>query len=338
VIPAFVLLVAAACLPWPLVRWTLFAVGLWLLGSWAWSRVLARWVVVTTPFPRERSFSGQTTDVHYQAKNRSWLPAGVVRVADSAGNLETFGALRHFVGLGPRALARFHHQLKGRERGQVELGPFTVSGSDPAGVFPFTRVQKDGRELLVYPPLRPPPPVSEAGFVGGNRQNDAFWLEDDSRFRSFREFREGDELSRLVASASARWQGPLVRTFDRTRALPALVFVDLRWDQYPLKKRWALVDQAIETAAGLLWFFLRRGETVWLSVVGHRAEGAERWGPESSVADAAGLLEALALLRPTEASVVWDHALWRAELPSAPLQLWRVIPDAGEIRVETTRI
>ncbi len=337
-IPGALLLVAAACLPWPLVRWSLFTVGFWLVASALWSRVLARFLVVETPFPRERSFSGQLTDVHYQLKNRSWLPTGVVKLTDSAANLETFGPLRHYVSLGPLAKARFHHQLRGRERGAVELGPFTVTGSDPAGLFPFRRVQKDGRELLVYPPLATPPPVSDAGFAGGNRQKDLFWAEDDSRFRSFREFREGDELSRLVASASARWQGPLVRTFDRTRALPALVFVDLRLEAYPLKRRWSLVDEAVEAAAGLLWLFLRRGETVWLSVVGHRAEGDELWGPVRSLADAAVLLETLALVRPLETAVTWDEALWRAQLPPAVRQLWRVYPALREVRVETARV
>ncbi|MEI8093478.1 MAG: DUF58 domain-containing protein [Spirochaetales bacterium] len=337
------LVLAGLAVPWPLVRWSLVLVGLFVAASRAWALLLSTSLRVKAEFPTERSFSGQVLEVRYRLENRGPLASGVVHLADFAGNLEILGSARHFVSPGPLGVRRFGYRLKPNARGLVELGPFEVSASDPAGFFPFRNVQKgDQRRLVVYPPLRPGTDLSDDGLPPGSRQRDHYWEEDNTRFRAYREFREGDELSRLVASASSRLQMPVVRTFDRTRAYPVLVFLDLRLHRYPLKQRWAVVERVVETAAGMLWAALSRGETAWMSAIGHRATddiagGAERWGPGNDPASAQGFLEALAVIRPWEGTPAldWDEAAWWGSLPAPPLQVFRLGPRPQQIGAAT---
>jgi uncharacterized protein (DUF58 family) len=321
------LVLAGLMLPWPLVRWALLSLGLFVLASSAWSALVARQLRLVGALATERAFSGQSTEVHYDLQNRGVVPAGVVLVSDSAGNLEVAGQLRHFVRLPAFHRVSFQYALKGYERGRVALGPVVVAFSDPAGLFPRRQSVGESRELVVYPVLRPAIGLTELGQPPGGRQKDTYWAEDNTRFRAYREFREGDELSHLVASASSRARVPVVRTFDRTRAWPVLVLVDLRVTEYPLKQRWARVTRVVETAAGLVWEALNRGETVWMSVIGHRTEGEERWGPGNGTGSAAGFLEALATVRPSEApGPNWDAAFWWETLPTPPLQVLLVGP------------
>jgi uncharacterized protein (DUF58 family) len=120
-----------------------------------------------------------------------------------------------------------------------------------------------------------------------------------------------------------------VRTFDFTVARPSGVVVDLRVAAYPLRLRWALIEQAVETAATLVWELLGRGETVWLTVFD--AGGDERpvtLGPSRGWAQARPFLERLALAAPDKTSAVGQLAA--DGLPPAPLRLLWVAPAPGD--------
>lgn len=283
-----------ALVPWPLARWAAAFVGLWLGLGALWSLVLSRGLVATAPDRVLRTFSGRRVDVVTKVENRTPLPSGVLFVSDSSGGLETWGHTRHFVAVRGFTRLRLGFSVRGRERGERLLGPLTVKGCDPTGVFSFT-VQDPARTLVVYPPVRPVEGWPLRGVPPGPRRWEPAPVDDPSRFRTYREFRDGDPLVRISAAAWARTGVPQVRTYDRTVARPSAVVVDLRAELYPLKLRWALVEAAVETAASLVWDLLGRGETVWLTVVDAHPVTL---GPAQGWASARGLLERLALARP----------------------------------------
>lgn len=314
--------VAWASLPWVLLRWTAAFAGFFLLFSATWSWLVRRGLTSGAGTPIVRTFSGRRLAVATKVENRSPLPTGVLFLNDSAGGLECWGETRRFLSLPPFSRFRAEFTVRGRERGERILGPLQISGSDPAGLFPFVRTQP-ARSLIVYPPLRTVRGWPPLGHPSGSRRWDSALADDPSRFRSFRDFRPGDPLARISAAAWARKGTPQVRTFEFTVTRPTGVVVDLRAEAYPLRLRWALLEAAVETAATLVWELLGRGEAVWLTVLDAGTGTPDRpalIGPGRGWAEARPFLERLALAVPdkTALSPTLPEALI---LPRPPLRL-----------------
>ncbi len=323
VLPVFFLAVWALA-PWPLVRWCAALAGSFQLLGALWSLVVARSLKVSADDTVLRAFSGRRVEVRTRVENRSPLPSGLLAVFDSSGGLETWGQTRRHTHVRPFTLDRFSFTVRARERGEKPLGPLRVAGTDPTGLFPFTR-QLPTRSLIVYPPLRDVTGFPPGGLPPGPRKWEPALVDDPSRFRTFRDFQPGDPLSRVSAAAWARFSFPQVRTYDRTVARPTGVVVDLGASRYPLRLRWALVEQAVETAASLVWDLLGQGEQVWLSVMD--AGGTDRpftLGPARGWSAARSFLERLALAAPEKTG-----APWTGVLPPGPLRLLWVGPPPG---------
>ena len=322
---ALILLVVLwTILPWPLVRWTALFLALFFGLGALWSYLLSRGFVVDTQ-PLLRTFSGRKLDILTKLENRSPLPSGLLAVFDSDGGLESWGVTRSYLSARPFTRQWSSFTVRGRERGERSLGPLTITGCDPTGMFPFVH-QRPRRVLLVYPPFHPVRRWPTDGIPSGPRPWDPALVDDPSRFRSYREFFPGDPLSRLSSAAWAQRGQPHVRTYDRTVARPSGVVVDLRAGVYPLKLRWALVESAVEMAASLIWDLLSRGETVWLTVIDQPGEGrVTSLGPGKGWHDARGFLERLALATPDKAE---DCPPWPTGLilPPPPLRLLWVAP------------
>jgi len=321
------LLTAWATMPWPLVRWACLFLLLFLALGALWSFIVSRSLVAAADDPVLRTFSGRRVEVRTRVENQSPLPSGLLRVFDSSGGLECWGETRRWAPVRPFTRARFVFTVRGRERGERTLGPLTVSGVDPTGLFPFVRAAPS-RTLIVYPALRGVRGWPPGGVPTGARKWEPALIDDPSRFRSYRDFQPGDPLSLVSASAWARLGQPQVRTFDRTVGRPSGVVVDLRAARYPLRLRWALIEAAVETAATLVWGLLGRGETVWLTVVDAPGRPGTL-GPARGWADARPFLERLALAVPDkgEEGPPWPPGL---VLPPAPLRLLWVGPLGGE--------
>jgi len=295
-----------ALVPWPPARWACALVALYLGLGALWSWILRRGLVASADDPVLRTFSGRRLTLGTRVENRSPLPSGLLFLADSSGGLETWGVTRRWASLGPFSLRRDEISVRGRERGVKVLGPQTISGVDPTGLFPF-RLEAPARTLVVYPPLRPVEGWGPDGQPSGARRWEPAFADDVSRFRAHRDFEAGDPLARVSAQAWARVGAPQVRTYDRTVARPTLVVADLRAGAYPLRLRWALVEAAVETAASLVWESLGRGETLWLAVLDAAPDQPAVWGPARGWAAARPLLERLARAVPD-----------RREPPGAP--------------------
>ena len=314
-----------AVVPWPLARWAALFLFLFIALGALWSFLVSRSLVVAADDLVLRTFSGRRIEVRTRVENRSPLPSGLLRVFDSSGGLESWGETRRWASVRPFTLSRFAFTVRGRERGERTLGPLTVSGVDPTGLFPFVRGTPP-RSLIVYPALHGVRGWPQGGVPTGPRKWDPTLVDDPSRFRSYRDFRPGDPLSRLSAAAWARLGRPQVRLYDRTVGRPSAVVVDLRAARYPLRLRWALVEAAVETAATLVWELLGRGETVWLAVIDAGENRPPTLGPARGWSDARPLLERLALAVPDKAE---DGPVWPLDqmLPPAPVRLLWVGPS-----------
>jgi len=323
---AALLVLAWASLPWPTVRWAALFLALFCGLAALWSLLVRRGLAVPNADPVLWSFSGRKVDVRTSLVNRSPLPSGLVAFFDSAGGLEFWGETRRWVAVPPFRSVPFTFALRGRERGERTLGPVTVSGCDPTGLFPF-ELKGTKRTLIVYPALRTIQGWPSGGIPPGPRLWEPSLVDDPSRLRSYRDFQPGDPLSRLSAAAWARRGHPQVLTFDRTVARPSGVVLDLRWACYPLRLRWALVEAAVEAAASLVWGLLGRGERVWLTVID--AGGDLRpttLGPGRGWVDARPFLERLALASPDKSEAPGPGPV----LPPPPLRLLWVSPQAPE--------
>ncbi|NNM54287.1 MAG: DUF58 domain-containing protein [Spirochaetales bacterium] len=314
-------LVVVHWLPWPLLRWALTTGLLLVFFSGIWSLVLKRNLTADTGRPRETAFTHETITLTLDLHYAGWLPLGVCRIFDHPGDLEFWSEPRFFAEFEPGQRQRFSYQARGRTRGLRQLGPVTVSASDPAGLFPFTLVWPE-RELVLFPPVSPLHNPGQEGLPLGPRHFAEELMEDPSRFFSFREFRSGDPLNRLSASESARRGVLMVRQAERTRSRPTAVVLDFAQASYPQHLRWETSERAVEIAASFLWHFLSAGNEVWLVTNAQlpTSSGSTCWGPIHTLSDLPPLFEILALAQLTQHSTNPEE--WLAVLPPAPIVWW----------------
>ena len=314
-------LVGVHWLPWPLVRWALTSGLLVVFFSLLWSWRLRKNLTADTGRTRETAFAHETLQLTLDLRHSGWLPTGVCRIFDQPGDLELWREPRFFTELAPRHRQSFSYPARGRTRGLRQLGPVTISASDPLGLFPFTLVWPV-RELVLFPPVSPLRNPGREGLPLGARHFTEELMEDPSRFFSFREFRSGDPLNRLSCSESARRGVLMVRQAEHTRSRPTAIVLDFAWSRYPQHLRWENSERAVEIAASFLWHFLNAGNDVWLvsnaQIPG--LSGPFCWGPLHTLNELPHLFEILALAQLSEQITTAED--WLAILPPTPILWW----------------
>jgi uncharacterized protein (DUF58 family) len=222
-----------------------------LYGSKAYSEYLIGSIVVLRRDRELREFRYQWMTVELVAENRGRLPAFMIAVSDSPGMLPVFRDNRALFTLKARSRMVLQWQGYCSERGIFALGPATIRGADPLGLFPFSAASPDQTRLWVYPApaltaIKPPGGIPLGALITPNPL-----YEDITRGRSLREYRDGDEPRRINWKASARVGNLMVNEYESTLSYPLMIFLNLNPYEYPLKKRENFMERAIETAAAL---------------------------------------------------------------------------------------
>lgn len=318
VMAVLVLVLLFLLIPWPLVRWAAASWAAYLVLGALWSLVLRHSLKIRGGMAKTRGFFGEKTTLTAVVENRGWLPSGLVFFFESTENLEVWGETRFFLEAAPRTRVSFDYTVRGRLRGLHSLGPLTLNACDPCGLFPFVIQERELRSFLVYPPIPGVSASKPSGFPPGDRARDDLFFSDPGRFRGFKPLEEGMELSLLSASESARQARLMVKQFDRTASLPVVVFLDFAAEHYPQRSRWPLMERAVETAAALVWKRLAEGHRVALATNGLPGCFIP---PAAGWAQAAELLEALALVTPSDQK---DFAVYREGLCPPPARLYWV--------------
>lgn len=227
---------------------------------------------------------------------RDLLPSGVEGAADGV-----FGAVAAFDGM------RVDYRLRATRRGIREIGPFTVTVSDPFG-FARRRVRLGGVDTMtVTPAIVPLAPLREfPGEAGGSLHTATHQLGEGADNLIPRAYLPGDSMRRVNWRASAHHNQLMVRQEEQESTPEATVVLDRA------EKRWAPsaasepgADAAFEAALTAALSAAARLVREGYDVVVADTDGMPL-APAVPAGDAAGL-EHLAMELATVVAVPDDH-------------------------------
>ena len=201
-------------------------------------------------------------------RNRTPLPIHFLTVADRIGSFAARQPAQFVVGLGPWEERSFSYELEGRERGEYQLGPVDLVGTDAFGFFPWRAQLQSYQRVIVYPNIFGLELQHKRGLPSGSLKVLNKLYEDVTRYRSLREYQPGDEPKRINWKASARMGALFSMEYVPSIYFPVLVLLNLTADDYPLAQRAHLVERAVEAAASLVFYFVGIGQEVGLVTTG----------------------------------------------------------------------
>jgi uncharacterized protein (DUF58 family) len=284
---------------------TLFLIIL-ILGSKAYSEYLVRHLRLVRRDSELRAFRNVWLGVEIQIENSGLLPAFMLALADFSGGIVVFRNIKCLCTLWGRSRQLFRWEILGSDRGVYTLGPASIRGCDPLGIFPFTLSFAETSKIFIYPTPAFIALKSPGGIPLGNLITPDPFYEDLTRPRSLRDYCPGDESKRINWKASAKMYGSgagenlLVNEYEPSLSYPMIVFLNVDPREYEIKNRGLYIERVIEAAAALCLMAARERQT--LGLILHTAE-ANYEEQNSAVINPAAftlipILERLAALQP----------------------------------------
>ena len=273
-----------------------------VLGSRVYSEYLRRRLRLVRRDRELRAFRYEWTGVELWMENSGSLPAFLLVAEDTSGGIAVFRDIKCLCTLGGRSRRLFRWEACCSDRGVFTLGPSSLRGADPLGLFPFTLVFDTSARLFVYPAPAFAALKSPGGIPLGNLVTSDPFNEDLTRPRSLREYSPGDESRRINWKASAKIPGPLlVNEYESSLSYPLVIFLNVDTGEYALKNRELYVERVIEAAAALCLMAARERQVLGL-IIHSSAKGAVNASANDTISPAAftliPVLERLAALKP----------------------------------------
>ena len=285
-----------------------FATGFWLLFRLAyllglvvpivyfWTRSMIDDLEVDVVRRTQRVSQGQSLDGRIVLRNTARLPKVWLEVEDRA-SIPGHGT-RRVMTLRGRGVEVWRYETPALRRGLYELGPVTVTATDPFGFFRFSRVFGHPTPVLVYPNA---PELSNFYIPPAN-------LPGDGRFRrrthnvtpnvsGLRPYEPGDSYNRIHWPATARTDSLIVKLFELDPASDIWIVLDLqRAVQVGEGTDDGTEEAAVKIAASIARYFIAANRTVGLISFGAdlRVDEAERGANHYT-----RILESLALAQAT---------------------------------------
>jgi uncharacterized protein (DUF58 family) len=232
--------------------------GLYLLSR-GWSARSLDGVRYERRFAR-RAFVGDDPTVTVAVSNPGRLPVPWLQVHESLPvELATPPLHQTVLSLGPREQRTFAYHLHCRKRGVYQLGPLVAQAGDLLGLVPIRVAQVAPEPIVVYPRVLPIArlrlPTHSPRVALAAR---APLFEDPARVTGVRDYAPGDSPRRIHWTASAASGRLVVKRLQPAIARDSLLCLDLNPEGYPARERGELSELAIEVAASLASYIVRR--------------------------------------------------------------------------------
>ena len=257
----------------------------------------------------------QRLEIRLFVENRSPIPLHHIFVRDNTGQLFSVQDPSSFFPLAAweRRTVRYH--VESRERGDFSVGPIVISGSDPLGLFPWSKEAGETLQVIIYPRVLPVQLAHRRGLPSGKIRTQARIYEDPTRYRSIREYGPGDDTRRINWKVSARMGDLFCMEYLPALSFPVLILLNLTTEDYPVRYREHRMERAIETAASLCAAFIGLGQEVGLVTSGALPGAANHHviPVRGTSGQAVTVLECLAKIRPGTAD--FAGLLFEASLP-----------------------
>ena len=247
---------------WLLFRFAyLIALGIPLL--YLWNRSMIRGLEVEVLRRDRRVSRGRPLRGRVLIRSRSWLPKVWLEVQDESTLPEH--VTNRVVTLGRNGIDIWRYETPAQRRGLYQLGPVTVTSSDPFGFFRMSRTFGERIEVLVYPnaPELPSLHVPPASLPG------------DGRFRrrtqnvtpnvsGLRSYEPGDSFSRVHWPATARTGTLMVKLFELDPVSDIWVLLDLEQAVHAGEGDDGTEEAAVMVAASVARYFVAANRSVGL--------------------------------------------------------------------------
>ncbi|HXF56692.1 MAG TPA: DUF58 domain-containing protein [Actinomycetota bacterium] len=259
-----------------------------------WNRVH---LTVRRHLSSARVFAGQRVTVTLTVANRGPGTAPFLLLEDTLP--PSLGKAARLVtsGIPPRREQVLSYTLACRTRGRYEVGPLTISLTDPFGLARVRMQWGQPSTLVVYPAVERVEAAALTAPGAGNGESRARQLfRSAAEFYALREYVVGDDLRRIHWRSTARMGRLMIRQDEATRRSGATVFLDTRQSALGGLGS-ASFERAVSAAASVGLALLRAGFAVHLGTVD--------MPPDPTTEDR--LLETLAAITPSR-----ERAITRA--------------------------
>ena len=146
--------------------------------------------------------------------------------------------------------ARAAYRFPTDRRGRFEVGPLSVSVTDPFALVQRTQYVLGTEEVIVYPRVRDVLPPPEMGGLDIDREQPQVRsrIEPSGEFHTLREYAPGDDLRHVHWRSTARRGHLMMRQNEARRRTPVLVVLDVR----PGSHDRASFERAVEACASIV--------------------------------------------------------------------------------------
>lgn len=273
-----------------------------LLGAVALARIVTwgsvRWLRIGRTTRARRAEVGGYCEEVFRLTNHGWLPKLWVEVRDES-DLPGHRASRVVSTLGAGATRTWTVRTSCVQRGMFTLGPVTLIGGDPLGLFQAIRYLDATQSFTVYPRTVPLASLDlPTGYLTGGqviRRRADFAT---TNVRSVRPYQPGDALSRIHWPTTARRRQMFTKEFELDPIADFWIVLDLDRDVHvgddgaagPDLADWMVrelplppttEEYAVSAVASIARHFLDAGRSVGLVAYGqrrvvHRPDRGER--------------------------------------------------------------
>jgi len=306
---AVVILALAQINNWRLLDKLFLTLVALLVIAWVWSRTSLRGLRLERESGADRAQVGQEITERLRIENDSRWGKLWVEVRDHSS--VPGHAASQVVSLLPRGSARWQARSLCIRRGRFLLGPITLHGGDPFGLFPTQRLMAQTHELVVYPAT-----VDVSGFVlptgelpgGSTTQGRTAQITPNAA--GVRDYLPGDSFNRISWRATARTGRMMVKEFELDPTADVWLVLDMDGRSHiqgqiqgpsaesddPIARLLlnSTEEYAVTVTSSLARQFLNQNRTVGLVAVGQHREILPT---DRGARQLMKIMEALAVLR-----------------------------------------
>jgi uncharacterized protein (DUF58 family) len=240
-----------------------YALVLLLVGSYFWSRIASKNLLVVRTSPEGQYQVGDFFEERFEVKNHSWVPVPLIELTDFS-NLPDYNPGRVF-GLKGHKVRRWSSRGQFKQRGLFTFGPIELRYGDPFGLFPRTLRINGSRSVVVYPVIRPVAQLEAlAPSSAGAEQLRGRILDIPPNATTIREYVATDSVKRIHWTSSARLGRLMSRSFETREGGDAWIVLDLESTVHAGEAPESTLEYAISIAASIADAGLRRGAMVGL--------------------------------------------------------------------------
>ncbi|HRW11200.1 MAG TPA: DUF58 domain-containing protein, partial [Caldilineaceae bacterium] len=174
-----------------------------------------------------RSQVGQYAEEQFEVTNRNYWPKLWIEIEDHS-TLPWHPASRVISNLGRGSTQRWQVKTLCLQRGRFQLGPLTIHGGDPLGIFLKSQEISGTSQLIVYPLVVEltsfEPSLSD---LSGGEARHRRTYQITSSVAGVREYVRGDSLNRIHWPTTARARRFMVKEFELDPTADIWLFLDL---------------------------------------------------------------------------------------------------------------